>query len=235
MRSRTLLKVVSCAMLLVFPVATFAADSGIAVVYPDHAINLNGSLLDRSQAVVDGDQLRTNNGGATIALAGATLQMGAASEVVFHPTGARVMNGALTITTSRALGTEIANLRVEPVSGRARYLVSQQGSKIVIAAMEGSVRVTDGNQNVVVPTNKALLAKLETLPVTASGKDSELPPQDKDKNQQGGNPTTGAVPAAGVGVTLSRADLIAIGLIAAGGGAALAIGLASRQPASGTH
>src|SRR5215469_15710161 len=126
MRSRTGMKFVSCVMLLVFPLATFAADSGIAVVYPDHAINLNGSVLDRSQAVMDGDQLSTSKDGATIALSGATLQMGANSEVVFHSAGARVMNGNLTVTTSRALGSEIANLHVQPVSSTARYLVSEQ-------------------------------------------------------------------------------------------------------------
>src|SRR5438270_12971740 len=113
MSSRMLQRAISCLLVALFPLATFAADTGVAVVYPDRSVNLNGSPLERSQAVLEGDNLRTAGSGATIATNGATLQMGNDSEVVFHAAGARVMTGSLAITTSRGLGAEVVNLRVE--------------------------------------------------------------------------------------------------------------------------
>lgn len=227
MRSPVVVKAISCVMLAVFPLSTFAAETGVAVVYPDRAINLNGSLLEKSQAVVDGDQLRTQSGGATIALNGATLQMGAESEVVFHPAAARVVSGSLAVTTSRGLGAEAVNVRVEPATPSARYLITETNGKLVVAAVEGSVRVSDGKTTVTVEQNKALVAKLEPMAMPkAAG-----PQDDNNKKKQ----TGGAIPAAGVGVTLSKAELVGIAAIAAIIGAALALVLTSRQPVSGSH
>lgn len=238
MPSRMMQRAISCILAAVFPLATFAADTGVAVVYPDRSVNLNGAALDRSQAVVDGDNLRTSTSGATIALNGATLQMGSDSEVIFHSAGARVMTGSLAISTSRGLGADVVNLHVEPATSGARYMISEEGSKLVIAAIEGSVRVTDGKQTIVVPQDKALLSKLEPLEMgatdaaSAQGSSSDQSNQNNNRKKKGG---AGAIPAAGVGVTLSRSTLIAIAVIAAVGGAVAAYLLTNRAPSSGTQ
>src|SRR5947209_1196431 len=211
MPSRMMQRAISCLLAAVFPLATFAADTGVAVVYPDRSVNLNGAPLDRSQAVVDGDNLRTSSSGATIALNGATMQMGAGSEVIFHSAGARVMTGSLAITTSRGLGAEVVNLRVEPATSGARYLISEEGSKLIIAAMEGAVRVSDGKQTIVVDQDKALVSKLEPLGIASDGAQSNSgnqSGQSNDNRKKKG--AAGAIPAAGVGVTLSKSTLIAI-------------------------
>src|SRR5579884_118745 len=167
MRSRIAQRAISCVLVAVFPLATFAADSGVAVVYPDRMLTLNGVSLERSQAVVEGDSLSTAARGATLALSGATLQMGANSQIVFHAAGARVMTGSLSITTSRGLGAEVVNLRVEPATSSARYMITEDGSKLVIAAMEGAVRVSDGKETVIVDQDKALISRLEPLSIGA--------------------------------------------------------------------
>lgn len=236
MPSRMLQKAISCILAALFPLATFAADSGIAIVYADRSVSLNGAFLERSQALVDGDNLRTTSSGATIALSGATLQMGNDSEVVFHSAGARVMTGSLAITTSRGLGAEVVNLHVEPATSGARYMISEEGSKLLIAAMEGAVRVTDGKQTIVVPQDKALLAKLEPLEMTPQDTQSA---QGNNQSNQNNNDNrkkkgAGAIPAAGVGVTLSRSTLIAIAAIAAIGGGVAAYLLTNRAPSSPT-
>jgi hypothetical protein len=201
---------------------------------------VNGSVLDRSQAVVDGDHLQTSQAGATVALAGATLQMGSNSELVFHPAGARVLSGSLAITTSRGLGAAVVNVRVEPVSSGARYLVSEADGKLTIAAMEGAVRVTDGKQTVVVDQDKALIAALEPLSelgqdnAGAQNQQQNAQQQDNDKNRKKKG-AAGAIPAAGIGITLSKAQLIAIAAIVAAGGAVAVILLTNRHPHSGTH
>lgn len=245
MSSRMLQRAISCLLLAVFPLATFAADSSVAVVYPNGSVNLNGAPLERSQAVVDGDNLRTAGSGATIALNGATLQMGTDSEVVFHSAATRVMKGSLAITTSRGLGAEVVNLRVEPATSGARYIISQEGSKLVIAALEGAVRVSDGKQTVVVDQDKALVSKLEPMESGAaeaqSGQDSgnnqagqnNGQNQDNDRKKKKGG--AGAIPAAGVGVTLSKSTLMAIAAAAAVGGAIAVYLLTNRAPVSGKH
>ncbi|MBV8208148.1 MAG: hypothetical protein JO041_15290 [Acidobacteria bacterium] len=228
MRSGVVLKTTTFLMLAVFPLSTIAGTAGVAVVYPDHAMNLNGAVLERSQAVVDGDNLRTQKGGATIALNGATLQMGDDSEVVFHPAGARVMNGSLAVTTAHATSTEVVNLHVEPASEQARYLVTEQGSRLVIAAMEGSVKVSDGKETVVVDHDKALVARLEPLGI---GDDNGTPHKDGKAISASGN----AIPAAGIGVTLSKAQLMMIAAAAAAAGAVATYLITNRAPASGSH
>jgi hypothetical protein len=238
MSSRMLQRAISCLLVAVFPLATFAADTGVAVVYPNRSVNLNGNTLDRSQAVVEGDNLRTAGSGATIALNGATLQMGTQSEVVFHTAGARVMTGSLAITTTRGLGAEVVNLRVEPATSGARYMISEEGSKLIIAAMEGAVRVSDGKQTVVVDQDKALVSKLEPLAIATDqaqstpGNSQSGQSQDNDRKKRGAG---GAIPAAGVGVTLSKSTLMAIAAAAAVGGAVAVYLLTNRAPASGTH
>ena len=232
MPSRNLLKAITWIMLFLFPLATFAADSGVAIVYPDHSIKVNGAGIERSQAVLEGDRLNTAESGATIAVSGATLQMGKDSDLVFRTRGPRVMAGSLAVTTSKALPAEVVNLRVEPATQGARYLISQEGAKVVIAAMEGSVRVSDGKQTVTVEQNKALMAKLEPLGVETVAQDNTQNngnQNDNNKKKKAG----GAIPAAGIGVTLSKAELVTIAALAAVGGAAAAFILTNRKPASG--
>ena len=235
MPSRIVQKAISCTLAALFPLATFAADSGVAIVYPDRSVRINEGVLDRSQAVVEGDTLRTTSSGATIALSGATLQMSNDSEVVFHSAGARVVNGSLAVTTSRGLGSEVVNLHVEPAANGARYTISEQGSKLVIAAVEGAVRVTDGKQTIVVPQDKALLAKLEPLDMTSEDTQSAQGSSQSDQNNKNRKKKgAGAIPAAGVGVTLSRSTLVAIATIAAVGGGVAAYLLTNRAPSSPT-
>lgn len=236
MPSRNLLKAITWIMLLLFPLATFAADTGVAIVYPDHAVKVNGAGVDRSQAVLEGDRLNTAESGATIAVSGATLQMGKDSDLVFRSRGPRVMGGSLAVTTSKALPAEVVNLHVEPATQGARYLISQEGAKLVIAAMEGSVRVSDGKQTVTVEQNKALLAKLEPLGVeAASAQDNTQNNGNQNDNKKKKGAAGGAIPAAGIGVTLSKAELVTIAALAAVGGAVAAFLLTNRKPASGTR
>jgi hypothetical protein len=174
-----------------------------------------------------------------VALAGATLQMGSNSELVFHPAGARVLSGSLAITTSRGLGAAVVNVRVEPVSSGARYLVSEADGKLTIAAMEGAVRVTDGKQTVVVDQDKALIAALEPLSElgqdNAGAQNQQQNAQQQDNKNRKKKGAAGAIPAAGIGITLSKAQLIAIAAIVAAGGAVAVILLTNRHPHSGTH
>lgn len=203
-------KWVSTITVCMLSVSMIAGDRG-AMVYPAGGVTVNGADTSRSLAIFDGDQVKTGaDAGATIVAAGSTIKMTSKSAVTFRTGQVDIAAGGASIGTTNGMQGRIANIEVTPV-GKAAYQVIIHGNELVIAANEGSVRLSDGHESLVVPESKAFTATFDS---TSS------------------DPRQGPVPAASAGITLSKGQLKIIAVVVAAGGAVAALLLADRRPAS---
>ncbi len=202
------MKLTSLLLLLVFPSAVMAGESG-AMVFPATGVSVNGSELSRPSAVLSGDKIATAGSAASLTLSGTSVQIAPKSEVVYTNEALTVDNGAANVATSSGESSRVMNLTVRPATnGKARYMLGKRDGKVLVAALEGKIVLNDGSRQMYLEAGKAI-----SMPV------AETAPQ------AGGAGGAGTVPAATTGVTLSNFALIGIVVAAAALGAALAYGI----------
>jgi hypothetical protein len=222
-------KFVSVLMALVTPLSLMSADTG-AMLYPQGNVTVNGANLSRSQAVFSGDRIQTfSNSAATITASGSSVQVAPLSDVVFADKALTVASGGTSVTTTTGLPGKLYNLTIEPARN-ARYQFGERDGQVVVAALEGAVKLSDGRTTMVVNPGKAMVAKLGPLPQNPPSTSGAAPAaQDQTNDRRNKSPAGGAVPAAGVGITLSKAQLLEIAGAAAVIGAVLVLVL-TRKP-----
>jgi hypothetical protein len=240
MLSGGLFQAVSLLLAFILPTSMIAADSVGLMLIPSGDLYVNGSGSTRPQALFNGDRIQTTQTSGMITMPGSSIQIAPASDVKVSRSDVQVFDGEAFIRTGGELGAHIANLTVHP-NATARYSVARRDNTIVIGALEGMVQVTDGRQSRTVPTGKALIAKLGSsnsantqdtqsqTSTTGQGSQTTQPTSDQNQHRRrrrgaGG----GAIPGAEVPLTLSSAELRAIGIGVAAGGAALAIIVTNR-------
>ena len=235
MRFSKLTKITSVLMIALLPAANLAAETSGLMLYPQGAVTVNGTAVTHSQAGFDGDRYQTSKDSSLVMSGlGSSIQVAPASDVSFRGSALHLNSGGAAITTQRGMTSQVFGLTVKPVGAQARYSVAANESQIVIGAEEGSVIVSDGTIERIVPQGKALVANLEPLPAVQN-QDQSQGQQNDDKNKKDKR-KGGAVPAAqSSGPVLSKAALITIGAIAAGAGIAIAILLANHRPSSPVH
>lgn len=210
MRSTGSTKFVSTMMACMLSVSLIAADRG-AMLYPVGGVTVNGADTNRSRAIFDGDQVKTGaDAGTTIMVAGSTVQVTSNSAITFRNGEIDLAAGGASIRTTNRMRGRIANVDVTPVA-KSTFQIIAHGNEVVIAAREGAVQLFDGHESLMVPEGKAF-----TAPIESSTADPQQHP----------------VPAASVGITLSKGQLKAIAAVAAAGGALAALLLADRAPGS---
>ena len=202
-------KLVSCVLLLVFPVSLMAADSGAAMLYTDGAW-LNGSRAPQSSAIFSGDLVQTRpDSAANIHAPGSSVTVLGDSLVEFRGASLKVEHGGVSVSTSKGMATTAGDVRVAPASiaSWTEFNVIDTDGTVRIAARKGDLSVTDADGKVM---------------LLAQGQDKTLDEQsdqtdqtnDKSKKKNNKGPVAGAAPAAGGGWLDSP---IAVGI----GGAAI--------------
>jgi hypothetical protein len=235
MRFSKLTQITSIFMIVLLPASMFATETSGMMLYPQGTITVNGNSVSHSQAGFDGDRYQTaKDSSLVMSGSGSSIQVAPSSDVTYRNSTLQLNSGGAAITTKNGMASHLVNLTVKPMGEQARYSIAQNDSQIVIGAEEGSIIVSDGTSQRVVPQGKALLANLEPLSVAADQNTSNQSTQDDqgNKNKKKG---AGAPPAAsggGGGVTLSKTQLILIGGGVGAAIIALAILLALKKPAS---
>src|SRR5579884_250506 len=215
MTSPIVLKVVSAVVTVVFSFAAVASDSAGAIVLPEKTVSINGNAVNGSHALFKGDLIQTNDRGATIASTGSVFAVGPFSSLEWGIDATVIRSGGISVKTTKQFSSSIFNLKVRPQKPNAagEYVVAVENERVTIGAKVGALNVTDGNATITIPEGRALVAPVVPLPST--------------EDQQG----TVKAPA-NVGVALAHADIVAITVLAAGGGAALVYLLTNRAPSS---
>src|SRR5260370_35813990 len=98
-------KMVSCALLFLFPTSMFAADSNAAMLYSNGGARVNGVDVRRSSSVIfSGDVLQTqSDSAANINAPGSSVIVLPGSVVQFDGSSVRIAHGGIGVWTSRGV------------------------------------------------------------------------------------------------------------------------------------
>jgi hypothetical protein len=198
-------KLVSCVLLIGFPVPLFAADSGAAMLYPHGAAWLNGAHIPASSAIFSGDLLQTrSDSGADISAPGSSIAVLSDTLVQFQGSSLKVEHGGVAVATSRGVATTAGDVRVAPASNSwTEFKVTDVDGTVRIAAKKGDLNVTDDSGTVLLAQGQ------ETTRDAQSEQSGSSDKSDKKKNDK---KSDGAPSAAKGGILDSR---LAIGVGAA--------------------
>jgi len=145
---------VSCVLIALFPLSSFAADSNAAMLYTKGPAWVNGAHVPRpSLAIFSGDLLQTRSDSvANINQPGSTVTVLSDSLVQFEGTSVRIDHGGVSIATSRGMATTAGDVKVTPASNQwTEFNVTDVDGTVRIAARKGDVTVSDGQQTVTLP------------------------------------------------------------------------------------
>jgi hypothetical protein len=198
MTNRVVGKILACMLAVILPAATMSAETHAAMLYATNTVMLNGVGATRSSAIFSGDTVQTPAGSAvTITTQGSTVVVGPSSLLVYQGDAVRLGSGLTMVTTETRMKTQIQKLLVTPAAeGRSSYRVVRGSGKVLIAALRGSVKISDGSSEKMVAEGNA-----------ATVADPEPPPQ--------------ATPGASGGSVVNKGTLLGLGV---GVGAGVLIG-----------
>lgn len=195
-------KIACWAMVGIVPASLWAADSAPAMLYAKGTAWINGSTVPRTSAVFPGDLVQTRSDSmASINASGSSVVVLADSLVKFEGPAVGLEHGALTVATSRGLGTHAGEVTVIPVSNSWTQFEVKQASDgtVQVVAQKGDVSVNDGSTT-------STLAQGQQMTVDNAVE------KKKKKRRKGG----GAIPASG-GAVLDSPYVIYGGAAAVGG------------------
>jgi hypothetical protein len=141
-------RVVSCALLLLFPASLFAADSEAAMLYTNGNAWVNGSHVPRaSSAIFAGDLLQTrSDSAANINAAGSSITVLSDSLVQYEGSSLKIEHGGVTVSTSKGVAATAGDARVTPAAESwTEFNVTDVDGTVRIAARKGDLTISDGN------------------------------------------------------------------------------------------
>jgi len=197
---------VGCVLLVLFPVSSFAADTSAAMLYTNGSAWINGVPVPRPQsAIFSGDLVQTRRDSvANINQAGSSIRVLADSLVEFQGTFLKVEHGAVSVATSRGVGTAAGDVKVTPAANTwTEFDVTDVDGTVRIAARKGDLTVFNGTQ-----TTTLAQGQETTL--------QENNPEAPDNNGKKKRRAAGAVPGA-MGGALNSPYAIGIGAAAIAG------------------
>src|SRR5579864_7140436 len=141
------LKILSCMMVVVFPVALFGADQPCAMLYSHGTALINGNSIARSSALFSGDLVQTNaDSVANINATGSSIMVLNESLVQYEGSNLKLEHGGVTVSTSKLLTTRAGNVLVSPVSNVwTEFEVRDVDGRVQIAARKGNLTIRDNS------------------------------------------------------------------------------------------
>jgi hypothetical protein len=147
---RQLLSLIS---VLSFACATLGADgSGApgAVLQASGKVQVNGIGSRKTTTLFSGDSVQTDaHSVASIIASGSSVFVSPNASVKFLGNAVEVEEGDVTITTSAGMAAKADALTIAPAPGgrkQAKFEVAENEDSVVIAALQGNVAVSDGQQ-----------------------------------------------------------------------------------------
>jgi hypothetical protein len=139
------LKILSCLMVIIFPIALFAADQPAAMLYSHGTALLNGNTIARSSAIFSGDLVQTNSDSvANINATGSSVLVLNESLVQYEGSTLKLEHGGVSVSTSKLLATRAGGVTVSPASGVwTEFEVRDVDGRVQIAARKGDVTISD--------------------------------------------------------------------------------------------
>jgi len=139
-------KIMSGAMLIVFPSALFAGDfSPTAMLYAHGNAILNGKSVPRSSALFSGDLVETGaDSVANINSTGSTVLILNESLVEYNGNALKLEHGGITVSTSKSMAVRAGAVHVSPQgSALTEFEVRDVDGTVRIAARKGDLTIID--------------------------------------------------------------------------------------------
>ena len=238
-------KCLSLTMALLMPLSMMAADNG-AMAFPTGNVSVNGKGLSSPTAIFAGDRIRTDGGNLSLTAAGSSVQVGERSSVTYSASQLQLASGGMKVSTTTGMAGQVRNLTLRPESGKSVYTVSERDGKVMIAALEGNLALSDGHGQVMLAANHAVAIPVQDQSdTTCKAGDTKCEKamkkckSDDTKCKQaaaaGGAAAAGAAAGAGAGAAaggLSTAAIVGISVGAAAAAAGIGVGIAHAQSSS---
>lgn len=207
-------KLICWTMIVMFPAALMASDSGAAMLHARGAAWLNGGTVPSSSAIFPGDLVQTQaNSVVNINSAGSSVTVLSDSLVKYEGNAVSVEHGRVTVATSKGMATRLGDVTVAPVSNAwTEFEVTDVDGKVQVVARKGDVSISDGGQS-------------NTLPEGQQATRDESNQHKRDKRR------AGAAAPAGEGGWLDSPWVIG-GTLGAMGGVAVWLILEDQEPFS---
>ena len=191
------LKILSSLLVLILPVALFAADRPAAMLYSHGTALLNGHSIARSSAIFFGDLVQTNaDSAANINASGSIVLVLNDSMVQYQDQAVKLEHGGITISTSKLLATRAGDITVSPAASVwTEFEVRDVDGTVHIAARKGNLTISD-------ETGTTTLAQGEQ-----TTREESEPQTDKKKRKKG----AAAAPAAAEGGVFNSPIAVGIG------------------------
>ena len=192
-------KILSSLMVVILPVALFAADRPAAMLYSHGTALLNGHSIARSSAIFFGDLVQTNaDSAANINASGSIVLVLNDSLVQYQDEAVKLEHGGISVSTSKLLATRAGDITVSPAASVwTEFEVRDVDGKVHIAARKGDLTISD-------ETGTTTLAQGEQT--TREDSDSE-----KDKKKKKRRKAAAAAPAAAEGGVFNSPIAVGIG------------------------
>ena len=149
MKNRVAGKILACMLAVMLPAATMSAETHAAMLYATNTVMLNGVGAERSSAVFAGDSIQTPaNGAVRLTAEGSTVMVGPSTTLVYEGDAVRLGSGSTMVTTDKGMKTQVQRLQIAPAAqARTSYRVVRGGGQVMVAALHGSVKITDGSSS----------------------------------------------------------------------------------------
>jgi hypothetical protein len=149
MTNRVVGKILACMLAVILPAATMSAETHAAMLYATNTVMLNGVGAERSSAVFAGDSIQTPaNGAVRLTAEGSTVMVGPLTTLVYEGDALRLGSGSTMVTTDKGMKTQVQRLQIAPAAqARTSYRVVRGGGQVLVAALHGSVKISDGSSS----------------------------------------------------------------------------------------
>lgn len=149
-------KFIAVALVLLFPLSLWAADTGSALLHSQGGVWVNGNEVAGSVAVFPGDTVETKPGFvANLDSDGSSVLIQPESILKFQGDYLVLEHGIVSVGTSASLSVHVNCIRVEPLSNeRTQYDVADVSGKVEVAAHKNDVRITQSGAGKASTTTK---------------------------------------------------------------------------------
>jgi hypothetical protein len=190
-------------LLLVFPATVMVAEGNAALLSGAGIVKVNDVQVAQSSTIYPGDKVWTGKDATAILTAkSAVMVLASDSVLLYEGRKLQVEQGRVLITTQPGTEVQFANLTITPQSP-AKFQVEKSGSTAAVAALEGTLEVSDGAHQVILPGGKRMTRVAQNASQGSASSSSSS-----------SSPSSGPVVAAKVPVIPGWAvDLIVVGAI----------------------
>lgn len=163
----TLLAVLAIVMLCA---SLSSAQNNGAMLYANGDVKVNGQAAGYSTSIYSGDKVEATSAAAgSINRSGSSVVVSPNSSIQYDAASIELLQGSARVSTSKGMSAKIGDVVVSPKDANAKFDVTRNGDKVVVASRGGSLTVRDGNQTTTVaPGASTELALAGNAPVVAS-------------------------------------------------------------------